>query len=386
MTKLENFDEALLKADAGSALQALEKAGSNAVKLVEAWVAASNAAAVATAAEEATGPARKAARRGINVLKSRGVSIPEKHHVASLAGKKEPETFEALLLPPDSLGTLLVVITARSPTSRCRAAFVSLNDEHGLYRVESGQLSQSQLKQSLAKATVVPNQKPVSVPVDWVRWRVAEARKRHAENGTPEPLGLSQAKSLLEPVPGKAPGHPFDDEGLELAEDDARDLSHQSGELHSLPEFRGWLPTREAMDELLTKVGETLEAGTEPDPEKLRQTMEEEVKSATDRYFSPQRREQVVRAMKDSALGVLQREGEQRALEVAATMQVIQNSGLITNPPHEVPFLRAFFDKGVGLLAAQGGGQLRIPVRKPAPAPAGEAPAEASSAERSEGA
>ena len=77
-----------------------------------------------------------------------------------------------------------------------------------------------------------------------------------------------------------------------------------------------------------------------------------------------ERREQLAGWMQDSALSVLQRAGEQPALEVVAAIKTIRAAGLITNPPHGIPFLRAFFDKAVGLMVAQGGGQLRIPVRK----------------------
>jgi hypothetical protein len=80
--------------------------------------------------------------------------------------------------------------------------------------------------------------------------------------------------------------------------------------------------------------------------------------------------------MKDSALSVLAREGEVRTLEVVATMKNIGNAGLITNPPHEVGFLRAFFDKAVSALAYQDGGRLRIPMAQANPS-AADAPAEA---------
>jgi hypothetical protein len=71
--------------------------------------------------------------------------------------------------------------------------------------------------------------------------------------------------------------------------------------------------------------------------------------------------------MKDSALSVLAREGETQALLIVAALRAVERAGLITDPPHEVPFLRAFFDKAIAVLLAQGGGQLRVPVRKPAP-------------------
>ena len=120
---------------------------------------------------------------------------------------------------------------------------------------------------------------------------------------------------------------------------------------------------------MLAKLGQTITPGEEPSADAMKEKLEAEIASATDRYFSPERRTELTLAMKDSALSVLSREGEQRALEVAAVMKVVQSCGLITDPPHEVPFLRGFFEKAVSLLLAQGGGSLRIPVpRAAAPA------------------
>ena len=71
------------------------------------------------------------------------------------------------------------------------------------------------------------------------------------------------------------------------------------------------------------------------------------------------------------------RKGDDRALDVLATARAVKEAGLITSPPREIPFLVAFFQKGLAALARLGGGQLRVPVAQPpaAPAPA-PAPAE----------
>jgi hypothetical protein len=148
-----------------------------------------------------------------------------------------------------------------------------------------------------------------------------------------------------------------------LAEDDARELAKESASLHRLPNSR-LVSEKRAVDEMLAKLGEAVTPGQEPDSEMMKQRLEQEIVSATDRYFSPQRREELVRAMKDSAFSVLAREGEQKALEVAAAMKVVQSCGLITDPPHEVPFLRGYFEKAVSLLLAQGSGSLKIPVQR----------------------
>ena len=356
-----------LSASANDALAALTRAGAQSVSLVEAWVKAGNAAAVSVASESASGPARKAARRGLNVLKARGVSVPSECHVASVTGEKAAEVEEALLLAPDSSGSVCLVITSRSPTSKAHSVFVYLHDDFGIHRVNVGDLSQSQLKDALSRALPGAEYRPVKVPVAWARARIAAARKTHSGRGVPEPLGFASAASLLEPIPTEPEEHPFDAEGLELGEEDAQDLAKNSHGLHLLPEFRGWFPPKGALDELLFKVGETLTPGAEPAPEELQKKLEEQVISATDRYFTPERRESLARQMKDSALSVLSREGEVRTLEVVATMKNIREAGLITNPPHEVGFLRAFFDKAISALAYQDGGRLRIPM-PPAPA------------------
>ncbi len=353
-----------LEASADTALAALTQAGATATALVQEWIRRGNAAAVAVAAEKSAGPTRKAARRGLNVLKSRGVAIPQRQHIAKVGGEATEVTQEAWLMAPDTTGSLLVVIASRAPTRRYLSTSVVLHDMLGLQRIETAELSQSQLKESMARVLPGAEYKPVSVPVEWARWRIAEARKRNRERGIPLPLGLDSASRLLEPAPTKAPPHPLDEEGLVLSEADAQEMSKTSGRLHALPEFRAWFPSRSAVEEMMLKVGETLTPGQEPDQADLQQTLEQEIRAATDRYFSPQRREQLAGWMQDSALSVLQRAGEQPALEVVAAIKAIRAAGLITNPPHEIPFLRAFFDKAVGLMVAQGGGQLRIPIRK----------------------
>lgn len=363
MSEKSDFSQQLLNAGADTALSALKDAGDRAPALVESWVKQGNAAAVAEAAEHAQGAARKAARRGLNVLKSRGVAIPQRTRVASLGGATGEETFEAWLMAPDTAGNTLLVLTSHAPASRYRAAFVVMHDTFGIHRIDVAEVNQSQLRESMTRALPGAQYRPVKVPVEWARWRIADARKRHAERGVPEPLGMTSAKHLLDPAPNAAPPHPFDEEGLELAVEDALEMGKASAPLHQLPEFRGWFPTRAAVEEMLQKVGETITPGEQPDPAQLREKIDAEIVSSTDRYFSPQRREELVRAMKDSALSVLAREGEQRALEIAATITSIQNRGLITDAPHELGFLRGFFEKAVSLMVAQGGGSLSIPVR-----------------------
>lgn len=363
------FEPALIEATSENALSALESTGAGAEALIEAWVRAGNVAAVACAAERGTGPARKAARRGINVLRARGIKAELPPRVASLSGRSAEETVtEAWLIPPDPSGTTLIVIAERSVTRRSESAFFYLHESVGVRSVSVGTLSGSQLKDALKRAADMGFE-PVRVPVPYARYRVAEARRELKEKGLPEPLGMTTAQILLEPVPEPQP-HPLDAEGLALADEDAKELAARSGLLHGLPEFRGWLPPREAVDELLAEVGKQLTPGEEPDGAVIQKALDEALNAATDRYFAPERRAGLVRLLKDSALSVLSTHGEVRALEVVATMQRIESAGLITDPPHELPFLRVFFEKAVAALAFQGGGKLQVPIEQGRPATA----------------
>lgn len=357
------FEETQLDATADDALCAIEEAGDRAQALVDAWVKRGNAAAVDEVARAGSGRARKAARRGLNVLKARGIAIPSRKRVSKLAIRGE-ETFAAQMVPPDGAGTSMLVLWRRSPAGKLRGCFIILGDGKRLLQVDSGDMTTTQLRESIEKFTKGTDAKAVDVPIEWARARIAAARAHHEEKGFPEPLGLSSASDLLEPVPNEAPTHPFDAEGLELSDDDAKSLAAESNKLHTLPEFRSWLPGREAVDEMMLKVGEGLTPGEEPDPEAVSKKLEEEAEAATDRYFTPERRELLIDRMRDSAISVLARHGEQKALELVAAMKVIRTAGLITDPPRDIPFLRGFFQKAIAIMAAQGGGRLNIPIPK----------------------
>lgn len=356
-----DFSKELLQASADEALSVLQSSD-RPDALVEAWIRSGNSAAVASVAERGNGPARKAARRGLNVLRSRGVKVDQPSRVVSLRAPSVGETsVDAWLVPPDPGGTVLIVIAQRSVTSRAQSGFFYLHDSVGVHQASVGELSGGKLKDALKRAAL-SGLEPVRVPVTYARWRIARARSEQKARGIPEPLGLTSARELLTPVPETEEPHPLDGEGLELADEDAKEMAQNSVALHMLPEFRGWMPDRPAVDEMLAEAGKHLSPGQEPNPEEFRKSLEEAVNAATDRYFQPERRAGLVRLMKDAALSVLATQGEVRALEVVATLKRVESAGLITDPPHEVPFLRGFFDKAIATLAMQGQGKLQIPI------------------------
>lgn len=358
------FSKSSLEATAIEALDVLAAAGDRAEQLVAEWVAAGNASAVQEAALRGSGKVRKAARRGINVLRSRGVGIPPRLKAKEAAA--HDGQCEAWLVPADANGIQLIAISKAQPSGSHSVCFVFFRERSGIAQVESAVMSRSRLKDSIRKTHEKSGLSSVAVPLDWARWRIAQARKTHAEAGAVEPMGFDAARPLLEPVPAAPVPHPLDVVGFDLAPADVKGLAKDSVRLHQLPEFRAWMPSRESVQQMLVELGARIGPEAKPDNDKLNEYLEAAIADATDRFFTPERRELIALQMKDAALTVRAREGDHRALEVSATAAAIEQAGLITDPPREIPFLIGFFQKVVGLMIAQGGGKLNIPIPNPA--------------------
>lgn len=363
MSKPVTFTEAQLSVSAEGAITEISSAGASAEALISAWTKAENASAIQEVAERGTGAARKSARRALAVLKARKVTIPARPRKSSVVSH-EKLAASAWLLAPDAAGIRVLAISKGSGAGLVQAALIFLKDDQGVLRVDNTETTPNKLKQSMNSMLPGAGYSSVEVPVEWARYKIAQARTTHKQSGAPEPLGFATAAALISPVPESAPEHPFDSEGFEFSVEDARDLAKDSGALHHLPEFRSWLPTEASVRELLVKTGERFPAGEQPPQEQVSELLKEQMLAATDRYFTPELRADLAGRMKDAGLSVLVRAGEQEALQVAATIQAVSQCDASDNPPQSVPFLRAFFEKAVSVLMAQGNGKLSIPIPK----------------------
>jgi hypothetical protein len=348
-TEVAAFAPDWLHADAARARALVDEAGERGADLVGAWIACRNAAAVAEVASDDGAPtaARKAARRGINVLKSRGVAIPERRREGVAA--PTAATYEAWFRPPDGAGTSAFTLGARGAGGRYRLVDVIVKDGIGLVSVAGMEMSRTQLRDTFDGIERRFGHAPVEVPVAWAQARIAAARRENAAQGTPVPLGLEQHRDLLGGAPASAPLHPADEAGLALPAGDV--AIARSGTLHAEPELRGWLPEPAAMQQLLRDVEEQKESLKGADRATTEAKVLTIIERATDAYFTTEVRAKTALRMKDAAISLMGRGEMARAADLIMTARVTE--GADGPPSHAIPFLRGFFEKAFGLAAAR---------------------------------
>jgi hypothetical protein len=367
-----SLEPSWIAASGDGALEAARAAGEAGEALVQAWLDKGNVAAIAALAGiEATGAAegsalgrtRKAARRALNVLRSRGVSIPEPQASApKAAAPEEPAEVVASYIPPDGSGTAFFSLTQRLPGGRYRVADVMVRDDVGVVHASSGVLAGKHIRRWKERVEERFGMPPIDIPLGWARWSIAEGRKKNDASKQLVPLGYDSCLTLAAPAPAAAPEHPI--VALEKGEPSKSEIEKSvlgSEALHVEPEFRTWGPDRGALEELVSKVGERLSAAEVENRDAVDKAMTEEIRAATDRYFTPERRQQLAARLRDAAVSIRARKGDDAAQRVLALGHAVLQAGLVTQPPQEIPFLLAFFQKGLAMLAGESEG--RIPVR-----------------------
>jgi hypothetical protein len=352
------FDPGWLEVGSEGARAAIDAAMERSADLVEAWVARKNVPAVLEIAMDDGAPAlaRKAARRGINVLKSRGVAIPERPHAAaSGAGLAQGEILEAWFRPPDGAGTSAFTLGSRSRDGRYKLVDVILKEGVGLVSIAGMQMSRSQLRDTFDGIAKRFGHPPASVPMAWARARIARASLDNDKSGTPPPLGIETHRDLLGPPPASTPPHPI--EALKLPSVPQGEALDRSAKLHAEAELRGWLPAPPAIQDMLNEVGRQVRPDDDAaEPGLTQRKVREVIEKATDSFFTRDARLGLAERMRDAAISMASRGARDRAADLVVTADAVGTleEGL---EPHAVPFLRAFFEKAFGLATARAAAQ-----------------------------
>jgi hypothetical protein len=345
------FEASWLDASPDRARAFVDEAGPRAADLVAAWIANKNAAAVAAVAadDSAPAPARKAARRGINVLKSRGIAIPSAPRVMRVAEDAAP-VYEAWFRPPDAGGSSAFTVGTRSAEGRYKLVDVILQRGKGVVSVAGMEMSRTQLRTTFDGIAERFGHPPAPVPVAWARARIAAAHAENARTGAIVPLGFDTHADLLGAAPHDPPSHPADSLAAAV---DAEEALARSAKLHGEPELRAWLPEPQAMQAMLIALQTQIVPAAGDDKAATETMVASIIADASDRYFTAEVRNTVADALKDAAISIAARGANDRASDALAVAEAVRSPA---PAPRDVPFLRAFFEKAFGLAAARAAG------------------------------
>jgi hypothetical protein len=313
-----------------------------AVALARGALAAGRADVLAALAGHAGKEVAKEAKRGLHVLKSRGVAVPEPPRASTA-----PAQTAAAAEPPlpgyasaiDAQGERAIWLPRSLPGKGIEVAQAVLSDERGLLELQVGLLGRKEwrlfAKEILSRGA---NMGVGEVDRSKAHALIAAARGRNEVTGQRVPEGadlwlaqLGPAAPLPDPASRFAP----------LPDDEERGAVAASGKLHELPLLRGWLADEGFLRDVAAKLDEVTVSPIYLDERQRAEQLVRIVEEAVDRYFQPDRR-----ARLGARLFVLAEHLEERGDAANARLAAASARALAGGAaPREIPFARLLVEK-----------------------------------------
>jgi hypothetical protein len=286
----------------------------------------------------------KEAKRGLHVLRSRGVAVPDLPRPAAplLAAPPEPAlpAYESAI---DGQGERAVWLARSVPGKGIEVAQAIVSDLRGLVELQLGLLGRKEWR-TFAKGLVERGAAMGVGEVDRERVRslVVAARGLNDASGQRVPEGadlwlaqLGPAAPLPDPAARSAP----------LPEEEERDAVAASGKLHDLPLFRGWLADEAYLRGVAARLDEVSVSPLYIDDRQRAEQMARVVADAVDGYFDDERRRRHAARLHAVAEHLEARGDVAHARSAAATARAL----LAGAPPHGIPFARLLVEKAFPL-------------------------------------
>jgi hypothetical protein len=204
---------------------------------IDALVAAGDAAKLTELAASSDKERAKAARRGLHLLRTRGVSVPAPKKAAAAPPRAIGDSAEAWTCVPDANGERLVVAVVPSPGGDFNVITAHVSDERGLLQLAFGKGPRKHAR-DVRKSFEESGGFAGDVPIERATLLVEAAYQLTLQRGASPPAEFAAARRVLPPVrvapdaphPALAeipPAEAFDRDAAEL--------------LHQLPTIARWI-------------------------------------------------------------------------------------------------------------------------------------------------
>jgi hypothetical protein len=310
-----------------------------AVAAARAALAAGRADLLAALAGHPGKEAAKEAKRGLHLLKTRGVAVPEPPRPAPPPPAVAPEApLPCYATVVDGQGEQAVWIPRAVPGKGVEISQAVVSDELGLLELQVGLIGRKEWRKLLDG--LLEKGRAMGIG-ELDRGRavglVAAARALNDRSGQRVPEGadlwlgqLGPATAVAEPV---APGP--------LPEAHERDALAASGALHLHPLFTSWMPQEAFLREVAAKLDEVAVSPLYVDDRQRAEQLVRTVADAVDRYLDDGRRTALVRRLNGIAAFLAERGDADRANSAAAAARALAAGA----PARSVPFARTLVEK-----------------------------------------
>jgi hypothetical protein len=293
----------------------------------------------------------KEAKRGLHVLRSRGVAVPEPPRPAPLVqptAAPEPP-LPAYASAVDGQGERAVWLARGIPGKGIEIGQAVLSDERGLVDLQVVSMGRKEwravVRGLLERGAAMG---VAEVEADLVRSLVVAARALNERSGARVPDGADLWLAHLGPAaPPPDPALRFPP----LPEPDEREALLASGALHDLPLLRGWLPDEPFLREIGGRLEEVAVSPLYLDDLQKREQMARIVAEAVDRSIEDAGRRARLAARLFAVADHLDRAGEAAHARAAASAARAVSAGA---PARDVPFARRLVEKAFPLAPAEG--------------------------------
>jgi hypothetical protein len=311
-----------------------------AAALVRAATAAGRGDLLAALASAGDRALAKDAKRGLHLLRSRGVAVPEPERAPAPAPAPAPE--EALPCYASSIdghGERAVWVTRNVPGRGIEVGQAVVSDVLGLLELQVGLLGRKEFR-SFGRDIAERGRTMGVAEVDpgLARSLVAAARRLNDASGRRVPEGadawlarLGPAAPLPDPS-ARLPSLPPDEEQRALA---------ASGALHDLPMLRGWIADEEALREVARRLDEIAASSLYADERQRAEHAERTVAEAVTAYLDEPRRQRLAARLHAVAAHLLALRDAPHAGMAAAAGRALRAG----EPAERIPFARLLVEK-----------------------------------------
>ncbi len=288
-------------------------------------------------------PARqiaKEARRGLHLLRSRGVATPEPVRAAPPAPpeQEEPE-LPCFASAVDGQGERIVWVARSAPGRGVEVGQAVISDVLGLLDLRVRLLGRKEFRAFARDVSEKGRAMAVAeVGTGWARSLVARAARLNESSGRPLPEGGDAWLARLgPPAPAEDPGTRFP----ALPEEEERAALQGSAALHELPVLRGWLAEEEVLRDLALRLDEIAVSPLYLDERQRAQQAARAVADATEGWLDePRRRRLSARLLATAAH--LEALGDPASARIAGAVARALAAGV---PASRIPFARLMVEK-----------------------------------------